>query len=77
MLELEFFVVSLRVLPTRAAMCNDEGAGKKTGEESETAGLSAKALEELEERLLVKKILSRVSSDDPGEGSSKQTEKGE
>ena len=57
-------------------MNDDEGAGKKTGEESETAGLSAKALEELEERL-VKKILSQVSSDDPGEGSSKQTEKGE
>ena len=56
-------------------MSDDEGVGKKMGEELETARLSAKALEELEERL-VNKILSRVSSEDPGEGSSKQTEKG-
>ena len=49
----------------------------KDGPESElTAGVSAKALEELEERL-VKRILSRVAPDDPGEGSSKQMEKGE
>ena len=41
-----------------------------------TTGVSAKALEEMEERL-VKRILSRVAPDDPGEGSSKQMEKGE
>ena len=60
-------------------MSDDEAVGKgpkKTVEELETAGLSTKMLEELEEQL-VKKILSHVSPDNPGEGSSKQTEQGE
>ena len=39
----------------------------------ESKGLSARALEELEERL-VKKILNRISQVDPREGTSKGTE---
>ena len=48
-------------------------------EESESGameGVSAKALEELEERL-VKRILSRVAPSDPGEGTSEQAKKSE
>ena len=42
----------------------------------ETAGVSAKALDDLEEKI-VKRILDRVAPEDPGEGSSKQLQKGE
>ena len=54
-----------------------KGPKPKDPKDSElTTGVSAKALEEMEERL-VKRILSHVTPDDPGEGSSKQMEKGE
>ena len=55
---------------------SDEDPSKKAptdaGGSIESGSLSAKALEELEERLM-KKILDRVSQreDDPGEGTSK------
>ena len=62
---------------------SDEDSGPKDPKKTEEtlgseilAGVPAKALEELEERL-VKRILSRVAPDDPGEGPSKRMEKGE
>ena len=56
-------------------MSGDEPADnihEKTVNEPETAGPGLSAKERL-----VKKILSHVAPDDPGEGSSKQVKKGE
>ena len=65
------------------ATMSDEDLGPKDPKKTEETpgseiltGVPAKALEELEERL-VKRILSRVAPDNPGEGPSKRMEKGE
>jgi hypothetical protein len=76
LLALSFVFVSFGGQRTYGDMSDGEKDPKEvTKDGGPAAGVSAKALDELEERIL-KRILKRVPPGNPGEGSSKQGEEG-